>query len=146
MITTNDIKTILINDLKETSYFSGISISKDVHAPVKEDNNFERIVVVLPGGVGNGILSRSLPRICFYIPDLIDVGENGNYYRPNNGRLNTIESFCVETFKCGKSNSYNGYSYYYQIENLSTESDPETWSHFVNMQLIFKVISKNEIK
>jgi len=146
MITTNDIKSILLNEVKSNFSFSGIIVTKDVHAPVTEENNFERIVIVLPGGTSNGVLSVSLPRICFYVPDILDTGINGAYYRPNTGRLSELEQFCINSYKCGKSGAYNGWTFYYSIENITQDPDPETWSHFINMQLIFKVVSKNEVK
>jgi hypothetical protein len=140
MISTGDIKNILIRDLKMHPVFGEIpEIVKDIHSPVREGSVRERIVVVTPGNAGNGPISRSLPRVCIYVPDVEFPNPDGTkYYRPDNARLTSLENACVGAFRSAIYGKLGEVPYWYNIDTITQESDPETWSSFLNVKLKFE--------
>lgn len=143
MISGSSIKNILIEFIKNDPVLSVFpEIVKDVHKPVKEDNVKERIVVVLPGGVDNGQLSRSYPRICLYVPDVKFKNQDKSvYYRPDNKRLTELEDYCIELFRSGIYGKIDERVYIFNYEDILMESDPDTWSHFLNIRLKFHTVN-----
>ena len=149
MISGSEIKDILYEVVKSDPVLGVIpEIAKDVHAPVKEGSAGERVVIVLPGGVDNGQFSRSFPRVCIYVPDCVSAGSTtlagsttGTYYRPDGARLKAIENHCIERFRSSVYGSRNGNVYLFGIDEIETEDDPETWSHFLNMRLRFETVN-----
>ena len=148
MIACSEIKDILYEVVKSDPVLGVIpEIAKDVHAPVKEGYVRERIVIVLPGGVDNGQFSRSFPRVCIYVPDLKQVdgvsagSTTGTYYRPDGARLKSLENHCIDRFRSSVYGSRNGNVYLFAIDETTTEDDPETWSHFLNIRLRFEAVN-----
>jgi hypothetical protein len=142
MISTGDIKNILLRDVKADPVFGMIAeIEKDEHAPVTETGVAERIVVVLPGGMDSGPMSRSFPRICIYIPDDKISKDGRTYYKPRGKRLNALENECLRAFRSGVYGTYGEEVYIYKLEDIVQESDPATWSHFLNVRLRFEVVN-----
>lgn len=143
MISVSDIKDILIRDVKANAVFGSISeIVKDKHAPVIEGSVNERIVVVIPGGVDNGQLSRSYPRICIYVPFVSFTSKDKTkYYRPDNARITELERECVKTFRSMIYGVFGDETYVYKIEEITIEDDDETFSNFLNVRLKFEVVN-----
>lgn len=140
MISTGNIKNILINDLKANEIFGQIQTVKDVHDPVFEGKVSERIVVVIPGGADNGQLERAFPRVCIYVPK-IKFTSNTTYYRPDNARLTSLENECMRAFRSGIYGKFEEEVYVYKLEDIEMEDDPETWSNFLNVRLRFEVVN-----
>ena len=142
MIPGSEIKNILVEVAKNDPILGIIpEIKKDEHAPVKEGSVKERVVIVLPGGVDNGQLSKSFPRMCIYVPDLKEVDGKTTYYKPNGIRLAEIERHCTERFRSAVYGNHNGEVYLFGIDDINTENDPETWSTFLNVRLRFEVVN-----
>lgn len=143
MISGGNIKNILVKDMKENPVFGDISeIVKDNHAPVYEGNVKERIVIVLPGGVDNGQLSRSFPRICIYVPYVSFVNpDKTKYNRPDNARLTILEDECMQVFRSEVYGEFEGEVYIYKMEDITQEDDPDTWSNFLNVRIRFEVVN-----
>lgn len=143
MISVGKIKNILLHDIKENAVLGQINeIVPDKHSPVTEGSVAERIVVVVPGGIDNGQMSRSFPRVCVYVPDITFTKEDGTRYnRPNGERLMNLENECINAFRSGIYGRTDEDVYIYRIEEITQESDPGTWSHYINMRLRFEVIN-----
>ncbi|MDR3142698.1 MAG: hypothetical protein LBU37_13380 [Tannerellaceae bacterium] len=143
MISTGDIKNILLRDVKANPALGMIAeIEKDGHAPVTETSVAERIVIVLPGGMDNGPISRAFPRICVYVPDdKINRPKGSRYYKPGGKRLNQLENECIRAFRSGVYGTYGEEVYTYKLEDIVQESDPDTWSHFLNVRLRFEAVN-----
>ena len=142
MISGGEIKNILLAVVKDDPLLGMIpEIVKDKHDPVKEGQVKERVVVVIPGGVDNGQFLRSFPRICIYVPDVKwGKTDKTKHYRPDTGRLTALESHCFTKFRSSIYGKYNDEVYLYGIDTITTEEDPETWSHFLNVRLRFEVV------
>ena len=139
MISGNEIKNILLDIVKNDAFLGQIpEIVKDKHAPVKEGQVGERIVLVIPGGVDNGQLSKSFPRVCIYVPDV--YWEN-SHYRPDTGRLTELENYCISQYRSSIYGKYNDDVYLFGIDTVTTEEDSETWSHVLNVRLRFDVVN-----
>jgi hypothetical protein len=142
MIPNDDIKTILLNDVKANAVFASTGeIVKNEHSPVTEGDVNERIVIVLPGGCDNGQMQRSYPRVCIYVPKTKCVKKGITYYRESGGRIKELERECINMFRSGVYGETDGESYIYKLEEMTTEDDPETWSNFLNVKLKFEVVN-----
>lgn len=140
MLSVNDIQDILIT--KVEALYPNIPIYKDVHPPVTQEKVGERIVIVMPGGIDNGGLSRSSPRICIYVPYIkSSAGGNAVYYRPNNPRFSSIESIVTGAFRSVIFGVAGIDSYYYKLDTITIEDDSATFSNFVNIKLNFNTIN-----
>lgn len=139
MIATNDIKTILIDNVKSNAVLGLIpEIEKDQHLPVKEGSVKERIVVIV-NATDNSDWQQTYARVCVYVPKkyLNDLGS----YMPNTSRLRTLERVCTELFYKRTFVEFEGKTLYYRLEDIVQEDDPETWSNFLNVRL--KVTNQN---
>lgn len=141
MITASEVQNILLKDVKSNNVFNRIAdIVKDKFRPVIENNVTERIVIVIPGGVDNGQLSRSYPRICIYVP-YVKFTESTTYYRPNSARITELEKECVKAFRSGIYGETDSDRYIYKMEDIVIEDDPETFSNFLNVRLKFESVN-----
>jgi len=142
MISGSEIKNILLRIVKNDPVLGVIAeIVKDKHAPVKEDDVKERIVIVIPGGTDNGQFSRSYPRICIYIPDVkVPIG-NSNFYKPDNNRLTELENHCEEKFRSSIYHKHGEEVCIFVKDTITMEEDAETYSHFLNVRLRFEVVN-----
>lgn len=139
MISTNDIKTILLNAVKANATLNAIpEIKKDKHKPVTETTVKERIVIVV-NATGNTGWQKTYARILIYVPDVVWAGEN--YKAPNTARLTALERICSTLWTDRTFAAQDGETVYYNIESMSQEPDPETWSHFLNVRI--KIINTN---
>jgi hypothetical protein len=143
MISVEDIKTILYKDVKAHPVLGLIlEISKDVHSPVKEGEVHERVVIIVPGGVDNEQIARAYPRVCFYVPDREYVtGKGAKYYKPDGIRLGGIGSECTNSFRSITYGKLGEDVYTYVLDTVTQESDPETWSSFLNVRLKFEIVN-----
>jgi hypothetical protein len=143
MISTGNIKNILLRDVKANPVLGLIpEIVKDTHAPVTEGSATERIVIVVPGGADNGQFERAYSRVCIYIPDVkFTKGDGPKYYVPNNGRLTELENACIAMFRSGIYGKSGEEVYIYKLDTITQESDPETWSSFLNVRIKFEVVN-----
>ena len=143
MISTGNIKNILLAYLHSHPVLGQIpEIRKDVHAPVKEGAVGERIVVVIPGGAGNGQMSRCYPRICVYVPDRqVTAQGKSKYYVPDNERLAELEEVCMASFRSSVYGKTGEEVYTYTLDTVTQEADAETWSNFLNVRLKFEVVN-----
>jgi len=143
MISVSEIKDILIRDIKLNPVFGEISeIVKDKHAPVRENDVPERIVIVVPGGADNGQLSRSYPRICIYVPYISFTKEDGlTYSRPDGARITELENECIRAFRSTVYGKSGIETYIYKLEDIVIEEDGETFSNFLNVRLKFEVVN-----
>lgn len=142
MISTNDIKNILIKAVKANPILGVIpEIVKDKHKPVTEEDVKERIVVVVNAS-DNSDWQQTYSRVCVYVPDIKDVyAEGKSYLIPNAPRLNVLEKECNKMFFRKTIIEHEGQTLYYKLEDIIQEEDPETWSHFLNVRL--KVTNQN---
>lgn len=143
MISVSEIKNIIIGDVRSNPTFGEISeIVKDKHSPVKEGSVPERIVIVVPGGVDNGQLSRSYPRVCIYVPFMRFTKSDGtSYYRPDSSRIAELENECVRAFRSIVYGEFGEERYVYKLEDIVIEEDEETFSNFLNVRLKFEVVN-----
>jgi len=143
MIGLDDIKNILISDLRANNVFNSISnITKDVHDPILRNNVIERIVIVIPGGADNGQFERSYPRVCIYIPKIINhTSSNINYHVMNAIRINALENECLNTFRSVVYGTFGNEVYLYKLNEITIENDEETFSNCINCQLKFEVVN-----
>lgn len=142
MISTNDIKNILIKAVKANPILGIIpEIVKDKHMPVTEEDVKERIVVVVNAS-DNSDWQQTYARVCVYVPMIKDVYADGkSYLIPNAPRLNILEKECENMFFRRTVIEHEGKTLYYRLEDIIQEEDPETWSHFLNVRL--KVTNQN---
>lgn len=141
MMSVSQIKDVLIRDVRANTVFGKIAeIVKDKHAPVSEGSVPERIVIVIPGGVDNGQLSRSYPRVCIYVP-YVKFSDKTIYYRPNSLRITELEKECVNAFRSGTFGVVGDDNYIYKIEDIVIEDDPDTFSNFLNVRLKFENVN-----
>jgi len=143
MISGGKIKDILLKVVKSDPIFGAFpEIKKNKHRPVTKETVKERIVIVLPGGTDNGPLERSYPRICIYIPDVeITDTDKTKYDTPDEGRLTELENHCQSKFSSLIYGEFGDERYFYKLEDIVTEEDSETWSHFLNVRLKFEVVN-----
>ena len=141
MLSEGEIKSLLYKVIMNDPVLSLIpEIEIDKHAPVKEGAVTERIVVVLPGGIDNGQLSRSFPRICIYVPYINYVKDsNMEYYTPNRKRLTALQNHCIGKFRSGEY--VKEHCCLYELDTVTTEDEPDTWSSIVNVRLRFEVVN-----
>jgi hypothetical protein len=143
MLTLDEIKSILVRAVKSDAVLGAIpEIRKDRHEPVTEGRVHERIVIVVPGGYGNGQFQRCYPRICIYVPRLtVRKGDKTKYYAPDGVRLKELERACIEMFRSGAYGVHGGASCLYRLDEITYEDDPATWSDFLNVRLRFEVVN-----
>jgi len=143
MIVLDDIKNILISDLRANNVFSSIvNITKDVHDPILNNNVIERIVIVIPGGADNGQFERAYPRVCIYVPKIIkNTKNNTNYHVMNAIRINVLENECINAFRSSIYGTSSNEVYLYKLNELTIEDDTETFSNCINCQLKFEVVN-----
>lgn len=142
MITTGDIKTILLKAVKANPVLGQISeIVRDKHRPVTEADVAERIVIVANAS-DNEDWQKGYYRVCVYVPGIKkSYGKNQTYKIPDAQRLNELEHVCKEMFYRTTLTHFNNETVYYKLVDIVTEEDPETWSHFLNVRL--KVTNSN---
>lgn len=142
MISTNDIKNILIKAVKANLILGATAeIVKDKHRPVTKEDVKERIVVVVNAS-DNSDWQQTYARVCVYVPDVKDVYADGkSYLIPNAPRLNILEKECNKMFFKRTIIEHEGQTLYYKLEDIIQEEDSETWSHFLNVRL--KVTNQN---
>lgn len=143
MITSTDIKNILIDSVKSNPILGRIKeIKPDKHSPVSKGNAQERIVVLV-NAADDSSWKHTYARVCVYVPDekaLYD--EDKIYLKPNEERIGFLEKECNELFHRRKLLEINNQTLYYELASgIIIEEDPETWSHFINVYL--KVTNQN---
>ena len=136
-----DIKSLLYEVVTNDPVLSQINeIDTDEHSPVIEGEVPERIVIVLPGGIDNGQISRSFPRICICIPKIKCVkSDNTWYYRRHGKRLKKLSRYCIDQFRSGVY--VKEHCCIYTLDTITTEDEPETWSSILNVRLRFEVVN-----
>lgn len=137
MITTDELKNILLRRVKESSLNPIPEIKKDKHRPVTKETVAERVVVTI-NGTSNTPWQISYGHVCVYVPDVSTIEEGVTYNESNSARLGELEKVCVDMFH-GTNLLRKGEDiiYYEMVEPLRIEEDPETWSHFINVRLKF---------
>lgn len=139
MITSNDIKGILKADFEAVF---GVSGNIDINPPQHERMVTEQFVIVMPAGVDNGQLERCFPRVCFYVPKVLDLyGDGQEYYTSNNDRLNEIEGLIINHCRSAVYGKKGEHTYLYRIEEMTQEDDIDTWSNFINARIRFEVVN-----
>ncbi|MDR0573855.1 MAG: hypothetical protein LBG96_07500 [Tannerella sp.] len=143
MMTLDEIKDVLISAVRSDAVLGAIpEITKDRHAPVKEGSVAERIVIVIPGGSGNGAFQRCHPRICVYVPyQRVRKADKTGYYAPDAGRLRELEIACIGMFRSSTYVVCGQESCLYRLDGITEEDDSETWSNFLNVRLNFEVVN-----
>jgi hypothetical protein len=143
MMALGDIKNILVRTVKSNAVLGAFpEIKKDRHEPVTEGKVRERIVIMIPGGSGNGQFQRCYPRICVYVPrQTVRKEDKTKYYESNGKRLTELENVCIGMFRSGVYGVHGAETYIYRLDELILEDDPETWSDFLNVRLKFEVIN-----
>lgn len=134
MITTNKLKTILYKIIKESPLNSLPEIKKNKHRPVTKENVDERVVIVV-NGTGNSSWQETYAHVCVYIPDILIMEAGVSYNEQNSARLEEIEGICKDMFAKITLLKDGVDTIYYEAETIQEESDPETWSHFINVRL-----------
>lgn len=138
MITNERIKSILFKDLKKSPVLGAISITKDIHAP--QESAKERIVIVIPGGIDISQIGRAVVGINIFVPD-IKVSYEGNktYLTPNSTRFEVLEKECLRMFLSLVYGEFEDERYWYKIDQIITENDEATESHFLNVRILFEI-------
>ena len=134
MIAAGDIQTILINKVKASNL--GVDkVTKDKHAPVTKDANFERVVVNVLA-TKKGSWSEGFCNINIFVPDITIRG----YPEPDNARLTELERKGIAIIGRGFTGSFEGSVYFFALDTSGKEEDSETFSHFINLRLTFQNI------
>jgi hypothetical protein len=134
MISGNDIKNILRKEV--LSWNLGIAkVTKDTHAPVTKDSNFERVVVNVLANKRSS-WNEGYANINIFVPDISVRG----YQEPDNARLTTLERLAISKVKKGFTGEFEGFIYDFTLDAVGQEDDPETFSHFINLKIHFQNI------
>lgn len=141
MIATNDLKNILLKAVKANLLLRSIpEIVKDKHKPVTEESVAERIVIVV-NATENSDWQKSYARVLVYVPSLTETNGNKKFFIPHAKRLAVLERECIRLFFRKTLIDFNGETLYYKLEDIVQESEPETWSDYLNVRL--KITNSN---
>lgn len=128
IMTSNEVKTLLYKYLKENV---SVPVYKDVHPPITETSNFERVVVNI-NAIEGGTIERGFANINYYVPDIIQ-----NYPEPDNAKLNIAEGLLKPLFNHGVLLEGVSGTLFCVIHKINQEAD--NFSHFININLLLTI-------
>lgn len=130
MIVTTDIGNILYRDCKAF----GIEVYQKGNIPAGEVTT-ERVIIRTKSQSPSKYWKRDFVEVNLCVPDI--EPDTANLIR-----LAELERQAMSILNDVVS-SYDGTTYYYSIDSISTEADTALKCHYVNVRILFEVLNVN---
>lgn len=125
MITTEDVRDILISKFREKGY----APFKSSALPDEEIKD-ERVVVISNAGKDGTYWTKSFPIVNFCVPNIFEMADTG--------RMSEIQRDVYNTRGTGE---YDGTFYRFKRFSMSEERDKDGRYHFVKLVLLFEILN-----
>lgn len=127
-MTSNEIKNLLYRHLTKNVT---VPIFKDVHPPITETKNYERIVINV-NAIDGGSWGKGFANINWYVPDL-----KSDYEEPNHIGLNLAERLLKDLFDHGTLLGADDARVFCESHKITQVKD--NYSHYINLSILLTI-------